>query len=197
MMRVLLDGTPLLGNRAGIGRYTEQLLPEMASRPEIDVRATAFSHGASKVLRSQLPAGVASRVSPIPARVLDPAWRFLRQPPVEWLARKADIFHATNFLLPPLRRIAAVVTVHDLACLTHPATVNPQARDLSALVPLTLARADAVCTDSDVIRGRIESHFRVPPDRIFVAPIASATPGRRPTLPTRRSGPGSGCQSPT
>ena len=171
-MRVLLDGTPLLGNRAGIGRYTEQLLTELGSRPEIDVRATAFSLGAGKALKSQLPAGVASRVSPIPARVLDPAWRFLRQPPVEWLARKADIFHATNFLLPPLRRIAAVVTVHDLAFLTHPATVNPQARDLSALVPLTLARADAVCTDSDVIRGRIESHFHVPPDRIFVAPIA-------------------------
>jgi len=196
-MRVLLDGTPLLGNRAGIGRYTEQLLPEMASRPEIDVRATAFSHGASKVLRSQLPAGVASRVSPIPARVLDPAWRFLRQPPVEWLARKADIFHATNFLLPPLRRIAAVVTVHDLAFLTHPATVNPQARDLSALVPLTLARADAgvpTPTSSGGGSSRISASRRTgsssPRSR-------STTPGRRPTLPTRRSGPGSGCQSPT
>lgn len=171
-LRVLLDGTPLIGNRAGIGRYTEQLLTELAARPEIDARATAFSLGASKALTSQLPAGVTSRVPPIPARLLDPAWRHLRQPPVEWLAKKADVFHATNFLLPPLRRIAAVVTVHDLAFVTHPATVNPQASDLSALVPLTLARADAVCTDSDVIRARLESHFQVPPERIFVAPIA-------------------------
>ena len=172
MMRVLLDGTPLLGNRAGIGRYTEQLLTELAARPEIDVRATAFSLGAAKALVPQLPAGVGSRVPPIPARLLDPAWRHLHQPPVDWLARKADVFHATNFLLPPVRRMATVVTVHDLAFVTHPTTVNPQARDLSALVPLTLARADAVCTDSDVIRARIESHFQVPPDRIFVAPIA-------------------------
>ena len=81
MMRVLLDGTPLLGNRAGIGRYTDQLLTELASRPEIDVWATAFSLGAARALKTQLPAGVRSRVPPIPARVLDPAWRFCANHP--------------------------------------------------------------------------------------------------------------------
>jgi len=169
---VLLDGTPLLGNRAGIGRYTDQLITELAGRPSLDVRATAFSLGASKALRAQLPPGVQSRVSPIPARILEPAWQHLGRPPVEWLAARADVFHATNFLLPPIGRTTAVVTIHDLAFITHPHTVNPAARDLAALVPHTLARADAICTDSEVIRARIESHFQVPPDRLFVAPIA-------------------------
>ncbi|MET0966735.1 MAG: glycosyltransferase family 1 protein [Nakamurella sp.] len=173
--RVLLDGTPLLGNRAGIGRYTDQLIAELASRPDLDVRATAFSLGAAKALRAQLPAGVQSRVPPIPARILEPAWQHLRYPPVEWLAARADLFHATNFLLPPIGRMPAVVTIHDLAFVTHPETVNPAARDLAALVPRTLARADAVCTDSEVIRARIESHFNVPPEQLFVAPIAVDT----------------------
>ena len=75
-MRVLLDGTSLLGHRAGIGRYTDQLLTELASRPEIDVRATAFSLGVAKALNTQLPAGVGSRVPPIPARVLEPGLAF-------------------------------------------------------------------------------------------------------------------------
>jgi glycosyltransferase involved in cell wall biosynthesis len=69
----------------------------------------------------------------------------------------------------------AVVTIHDLAFVTHPHTVNPAARDLAALVPRTLARADAVCTDSEVIRDRIESHFNIPPEQLFVAPIAVDT----------------------
>lgn len=34
-IRVLLDGTPLLGQRTGIGRYTVALLAELATRPEV------------------------------------------------------------------------------------------------------------------------------------------------------------------
>jgi len=169
---VLLDGTPLLGNRAGIGRYTDHLITELAGRADLDVRATAFSLGASKALRAELPVGVRSRVPPVPARILEPAWQHLHVPTVEWLAARADLFHGTNFLLPPIGRTAAVVTIHDLAFVTHPETVNPEARDLAALVPPTLARADAVCTDSEVIRARIETHFNIPPERLFVAPIA-------------------------
>jgi glycosyltransferase involved in cell wall biosynthesis len=170
--RVLLDGTPLLGNRAGIGRYTDQLITELAGRGDLVVRATAFSLGASKALREQLPPGVRSRVPPIPARILEPAWQHLRFPPVEWLAARADLFHATNFLLPPIGRTAAVVTIHDLAFVTHPETVNPAARDLATLLPRALARADAICTDAEAIRALIESHFNVPSERVFVAPIA-------------------------
>jgi len=35
-LRVLIDGTPLLGNRTGVGRYTSALAEELASMPEVD-----------------------------------------------------------------------------------------------------------------------------------------------------------------
>ena len=41
--RVLLDGTPLLGSRTGIGRYTAALAEELASLSDVDMRAVAFT----------------------------------------------------------------------------------------------------------------------------------------------------------
>ena len=38
-------------------------------------------------------------------------------PPVEWLTGPVDVFHGTNFVLPPVRRAAGVLTVHDLSYL--------------------------------------------------------------------------------
>lgn len=170
--RVLVDATPLLGRRAGIGRYTAQLLTELVRRSDLDIRATAFSFGGSRHLKHQVPAGVRCRVSPIPARILLPAWEHLEHPTVEWLAGGADVFHATNFVLPPVRRAARVVTVHDLAFLTHPETMNPAALNLLELVPRALNSADAVCTVSEAVRHRVHVHFGVPLDRLFVTPNA-------------------------
>ena len=42
-LRVLIDGTPLLGPRTGIGRYTAALAEELASMSDVDMRAVAFT----------------------------------------------------------------------------------------------------------------------------------------------------------
>ena len=43
MLRVGLDGAPLLGQRTGVGRYTEHLLSALARRDDVRVSALAFS----------------------------------------------------------------------------------------------------------------------------------------------------------
>ncbi|MGA9693495.1 MAG: glycosyltransferase family 1 protein, partial [Pseudonocardiaceae bacterium] len=66
-MRVLLDGTPLLGQRSGIGRYTAALLRELATRSDVDVMVTAFTARGQIALRGVVPGGVAVRGGPVPA----------------------------------------------------------------------------------------------------------------------------------
>ena len=39
---------------------------------------------------------------------------------VEWLSGPVEVFHGTNFVAPPTRRAATVVTVHDLTYLASP-----------------------------------------------------------------------------
>ena len=79
--RVLLDGTPLLGSRTGIGRYTAALAEELASMPDVDMRAVAFTLRGWRKLRKVLPHGTRSRGMPVPARLLRRAWLKAPFPP--------------------------------------------------------------------------------------------------------------------
>lgn len=168
--RVLVDATPLLGQRTGIGRYTEQLLAQLATSNEIDVTATAFTLRGWRNLTSAVPLGVTVRARPFPARLLRQAWRRTDHPRVEWLAGRADLVHGTNFVLPP-SAAPGVVTIHDLAWHTHSHTLRAESRDLAVLVPRALRRAAAVCTMAEATRLRITEEFGYPAERIFVTPL--------------------------
>lgn len=167
---MLVDGTPLIGPRTGIGRYTENLLRELAGRREVSVAAAGLARGADPLVQPELPPGVPLRRTRIPGRIVLAARRVGWQPSLEVLCGGADVFHATNFLGPPMRSTALVVTVHDLAFLTHPQTMNPDAVDLAALLPPTLRRASAVCTVTEAVRNQLLHRFPVDPASVFVTP---------------------------
>ena len=135
-MLVGLDATPLLGRRTGIGRYVGGLLPELvrpapdAGVPPVDVVATAFSLRGRGELAALLPDGVRDRSRPAPARLLQGIWSRTEWPTVTSLIGRVDVFHGTNFVLPPPGRARGVVTVHDLAFLHSPGTVSATSQRL-------------------------------------------------------------------
>ena len=170
-MRVALDGTPLLGRRTGIGRYTEHLLTALAARDDVGVSATAFTLRGAGSLRAAVPPGVATRSLPVPARLLRSVWTHLEVPSVALFAGRTDVFHATNFVLPPTGRAGGVVTVHDLAYLTMPDTVDTTSRALRELVPRSLARAAVVCTPSRAIADQVLDAYGPAVAEIVVTPL--------------------------
>ena len=174
-MRIALDATPLLGVRTGVGRYVEYLLGALATGAvgagDDDLVATAFTWRGAAALPAEVPAGVAVRHRPLPARVLRALWARLEVPPVEWLAGRADVFHGTNFLLPPLRRAAGVLTVHDLSYLRTPGTVSADSLRYRELVPRSLRRAAVVCTPSAAVAVEVRAEYRLAADRVAVTPL--------------------------
>ncbi len=162
-LRVVLDGTPLLGRRTGVGRYVEGLTAALTRLDGFDVALTAFSW------RGERPNG-AWVGRKVPARLLQEAWSRSPLPPVEWLTGRADVFHATNFVLPPTRRAAGVVTVHDLAFLRHADTVTADVLRYRELVPRGLRRARAVITPSEAVRQQVVEHLSADPDLVHAIP---------------------------
>ena len=155
-MRIGLDATPLLGPRTGIGRYTGSLLAALAGGPD-ELVATAFTLRGRGALR--VPDGVEVRARPLPARGLQEAWARSELPPVELLTGRLDVFHATNFVLPPLRRAAGVVTVHDLAFLHLTSTVSAASARYRALVPRSIRRASVVVTPSEAVAQQVREAY--------------------------------------
>lgn len=168
-MRVGLDATPLLGPRTGVGRYVEHLVRELALAGT-ELTATAFTLRGAGGLPGALPPGVAVAHRPVPARALRAVWGRVDLPPVEWLAGRVDVFHGTNFVLPPLRRAGGVVTVHDLSFLRYPHTVAAASLAYRTLVPRGLRRAAVVLTPSRAVAAEVRAEYGLG-DRVLATPL--------------------------
>jgi glycosyltransferase involved in cell wall biosynthesis len=174
MPRVGLDATPLLGPRTGVGRYVAGLAGALAGRAELEeLVLVPFTWRGTGALPALGPAGPRVRYGRrrVPARLLQAAWARLPLPPVEWLAGRVDLFHATNFAAPPARRAAVVVTVHDLSYLRYPEMVTAASARYASLVPRALGRGATVCAPSAAVAAEVAGTYRLPPERLVVTPL--------------------------
>lgn len=179
-MKVGLDGTPLLGPRTGIGRYVEELVRGLALvAPEDERVLTAFTVRGAAALHEVV--GVQVRHRRAPARLLQHSWQRLAWPPVELLTGRVEVFHGTNFVLPPLRRAKGVVTVHDLSYLRHSDTVEEATLRLRALVPQSLRRASVVCVLSSTVALEVQQEYGVPAEQLVLTPPGVSTAFRTAT----------------
>jgi glycosyltransferase involved in cell wall biosynthesis len=157
-MKIGMDATPLLGRRTGVGRYALSLLTALTAYDD-ELVATAFTFRGRDALT--VPDGVRVAARPAPARALQALWSRIEWPPVELLTGGIDLFHATNFVLPPLRRAKGVVTIHDLSYLHHADTVDATSARYRSLVPRSIARAAAVVTPSAAVADQVRDAYDV------------------------------------
>ncbi|MQA10128.1 MAG: glycosyltransferase [Pseudonocardiaceae bacterium] len=170
-IKVLLDGTPLLGSRTGVGRYTASLSEELASLSDVDMRSVAFTLRGWRALRKVLPHGARARGMPVSARLLRKCWLRSPFPPVELFAGPTDVVHGTNFVLPGRLRAAGVLTIHDLAFLDAPEELPPSDRELPELVRRCARRADTICTPTYGVADAVAERLAVPRDKVVVTPL--------------------------
>ena len=187
-MKVALDATPLLGPRTGVGRYVAGLAEALAglAGPEPEsVALVPFSWRGTGDLPAAAPAGPRIRHGHrrAPARLLQAAWGRLPWPPVEWLSGPVDVFHATNFVAPPTRRAATVLTIHDLTYLRFPEMVTSASARYRHLVPRALARGAVVCTPTTAVATEVADEYGLPPDRLVVTPLGVDPSWRQATPP--------------
>jgi glycosyltransferase involved in cell wall biosynthesis len=175
-LRVALDATPLLGLRTGVGVFCLGALQALAERPELDVRAFAVSWRKRAGISTLLPRGVSATQRPMPARPLHALWGGWATPPVEWFIGNVDVVHGTNFVVPPTRKAAAVVSVHDLTPLHYPELCNPATLAYPGLIRAALGRGAWVHTDSAFVAGEVVEAFGVDPGRVRVVEPGVPTP---------------------
>ena len=174
-MRIAIDYTPAIAQSAGIGRYTRSLVDALARLESgdeylllsADAPTAARPFPSTEALRPHI-IRLAGR--PIGSRRLTILWHRLRVPlPVEMIAGRADVFHGLDFALPPALAVPRVVTIYDLAFLTHPQYATPSlARYLASVVPRSLHRADAIIAISEHTAADIVARYGIAPDRITI-----------------------------
>jgi glycosyltransferase involved in cell wall biosynthesis len=171
-MHIAVDYTPAALQGAGIGRYTRELIRALVPLLAPAERLTLLyprERGPFEPATPWPPA-VTWRRLPLPDRWQTILWHRLRLPlAVDWLTGPFDLFHAPNFLLPPVRHGKTVLTIHDLAFLIHPEYAYPALqRFLATAVPRALARADHILADSEATRQDAIRLFGLSRERISV-----------------------------
>lgn len=171
-MRICIDIQPAVAQRAGIGRYTRQLVQSLSGIIRDDELAAFYFD----FRRSGAGLGLSSVREQAcrwcPGALAQHAWKRLNWPPANWLAGKADLYHFTNFILPPLSRGKAVVTIHDMGFMRYPQFA--ETRNLSYLrrkLPSTLARADAILTISHFSARELNDLYPDTADRTRPVPL--------------------------
>jgi glycosyltransferase involved in cell wall biosynthesis len=163
---VAVDATPLLGIRTGVGMFCQGALEALGARPDLAVAAFAVTWRRRHLLRPLVPAPVRVVDRAMPARPLHRMWSRSSVPPIEWFVGPADVVHGTNFVVPPTRGAARVVTVHDLTTVRFPALCDAATKVFPDIVRRAVAEGAWVHTPSHFVADEVVAEFGASPERV-------------------------------
>ncbi len=171
MRRIAIDYTPAFEQSAGIGRYARELTDALAALDAGD-DYRLFVAGARRAQLPQPPGpNFQWKATPLKPRWLARLWQRARIPlPVECFTGRIDLFHATDFVLPPtLPGTKNLLTVHDLSFERVPEAASPPLKAyLDVVVPRSVARADHVLADSAATKADLVALYDCPGEKISV-----------------------------
>jgi glycosyltransferase involved in cell wall biosynthesis len=167
-MRIGIDIRVLAGRRTGIGRFVGQLLNGLAAIDR-DNSYILFFNALKGPVPDDIPGADNFKILPIrwPNKLLNAAWAYSLFPKIETFTGSLDLFHAPNFQMPPTRKAASVLTIHDLVFLLHPEMAIPASvRHFGPRIRHYAARADIIVADSHATANDIVTHLDVRPERV-------------------------------
>jgi glycosyltransferase involved in cell wall biosynthesis len=168
VVRVAFDATALLAPPTGVGVFVREVLARLGGRDDVDVVAFGLTRAFRRDLADRLPAGVSITRWPIPARTTRQAWLRADRPTVERWTGAIDVVHGPNFVVPPARRAAELMTVHDLTPVRFPEMCDANTVQYPQLIRRALARGAHVHAVSAFVGAEVIDVFGADPARVHV-----------------------------
>ena len=154
-MRIAIDIQSTLGNKTGIGYYTDNLVEQLLKLDKQN-EYFLFNCGGGDLRTHK--------------RVL---WEQFHIP-VKSFLDKIDLLHSPGFSPPVLKPRKLICTVHDLIGMIFPQNLGSVSRFYwSKLLPYAVSRADAIIADSECTKNDIIKYLNVKPENIRVIYLAA------------------------
>ncbi len=165
-LAVAVDATPLLGRPTGVGAFCAGALSGLVERQDLAISAFAISWRRRRGIANLVPTGVAVRQRAMPARPLLASWSRFNRPAVEWFIGRHDVVHGSNFVVPPTRWAARVITVHDLAVMLFPELCDPPTLAFPDLIRRAVADGAWVHTPSQFVADQAVAELGIDSERV-------------------------------
>jgi glycosyltransferase involved in cell wall biosynthesis len=177
-MRIGIDGIPLTAPKTGVGHYTFELACALAqvamdSNFEVVYPSNLPTVALTEEDSRSLPANL--KIKQVRVGRVGRYWwstglpRYVRSSGIE-------LFHGTNYEVPPWRQCATVLTIHDLSLLTHPETHEKRRVSRARRrLPLMARAANAIIVPSESVRGEVCQYLGLSAEKVFAVPEAART----------------------
>jgi len=180
-MKVVVDAQPVFGRRAGIGAYVYEVSKRLPGLlPDDEIRLILFRFLKSERIPEGMTGGnVTVRLHTLfPRKALEAGLKLGVPLPFHLFSGRGDVYLFPNFVAYPTGGKPSALVVYDLSYLRYPDKAEAKnQRFLTRFVPPSLERARSVLTISEFSRNEISEVYRIPPEKIRVAP-----PGMDPAL---------------
>lgn len=166
-MTILIDATPLLLRSAGVKNYLYHWIAALR-RQARDERIRLFPFVGDVGPLDHERSVLSSRAT-WPRLALLYLVNVAPSPAIEWFSAGADLFHATNQIRRPPRRLRLTATLHDLTCWLLPELHTPaNVRADRAFAERVLRRAVRLIAVSESTRSDAVRILGLDPERIEV-----------------------------
>jgi glycosyltransferase involved in cell wall biosynthesis len=157
---VVVDADTLGRGRTGDESYVENLLRELGRDPD----------GLSIAAVTRHPAAVPSGIRPIALPARSQIARMALKLPLLLRRERPSLAHFL-YVIPPLWRGRALLTVHDLSFERQPELMTPRDRVLfRTLVPGSARRAERIFTGSEHAKRDLLERYGLPEEKVVVTP---------------------------
>lgn len=166
--RVLLDGTAIPADLGGVGRYVDDLAPELL-KVGVNLSIVVKERDAEHFSQRLTEARVIPVSGALDTRPLRMAWE---QTGLPELVRKLrpDVLHSPHYTSPVRAGVPVVITLHDATFFSHPEAHSPVKRVFfQTAIKRAVRVADALVVPSAATRDETVRFAGGDPNRFFVA----------------------------
>jgi len=168
-MKIGIDVTASIYSGTGVASYYRSLVPELIKQGK-DCEFVLLGYAMRRFSDLKL----ANKKFFLPPRLMEILWNKLHVIPVETFTGDLDVFHAWDYLQPPVRKAKIVTTIHDLTTIKfplyhHKSTVEAQTHRLRWV----RREADIVLADSLATKKDIIELLGIPEKKIKVVYLAA------------------------
>jgi glycosyltransferase involved in cell wall biosynthesis len=169
-MRIVFDVSHIQKQRAGIGRYSAELLRSLLSADRVNeyiLHGWSYSLDRESILELERD-NVSLSLGRIPGPLRRFYWSRMRGPKLSRWLGSYDLFHSSDHFVPPLGEERSIVTVYDLASLKYPEMFEGRVLRWNRKIAKAVSRADAVIVPSAHTRADLCEAFSVPEEKVHV-----------------------------
>ena len=171
MRKIALELQPCVKQRSGIGVYTYELAKRLKNDENLNFYGTVFNFLGRNDISGDLT-DISFNILTnrlMPYGIYRRTWNYIPCPYNRMFNKNAQIYHFFNYIVPPNIKGKVITTIHDIAYLLYPETMDPKnLKRINDGIDYSIQRSDMIIAVSEYTKKMILEKYNIPDNKVEV-----------------------------